>query len=121
MSAPPTIGSPTTGRAAPAFWLSAWRRCRESSCGRAYHRVEPSGQHFAAKLARRRPKRLRLPAHLARIDAGLAELDGMADQPGFESRRLGFQMKLQRELRWRAEKRLHRAMGRRGEPLAARR
>src|ERR1700691_5827086 len=53
------------------------------------HRVEPSRQHFAAQFARRRPECLRLPAYLARIDAGLAELDGVADQPGFEPRRFG--------------------------------
>src|SRR5580704_7906594 len=103
MSIPQASGSPTTGRVAPAFWLSDRRRCRESSCGRAYHGVEPSRQHFAAKLARRRPQRVHLPADLARIDAGLAELDGMADQPGFEPRRLSLQMKLQPKLRRRAE------------------
>ena len=84
-------------------------------------RIEPRRQHLASNFARRRPERARLLAHLARIDAGLAELDGVADEPAFEPRRLGLQMKLQRELRRRAGERLHRTMRRRGETLASRR
>src|ERR1700731_775096 len=98
MSARPTTGSPTAGRAAPAFWLSDRPRCRESSCSCAYHGVEPGRHHLAAKLARRRPQRLHLAANLAWIDAGLAEFDGMADQPSLKARGLGLQMKLQRQL-----------------------
>ena len=72
------------------------RRCRESSCARLQ---PPVSSHAASTLCP--ASRIAGPSvrawsrKLARIDAGLAEFDGVADQPGFEPCRLGLQMKLQ--------------------------
>src|SRR6476469_8765907 len=120
-------GPPTRNQVSSASdWLAS-RRPRSSlscalSCGtRSGNMIKPSGQHFAAEFADRRAVGLCLRAQRPRIDAGLAQFDGVADQPILEPRGLGLQMKLQGELRWLTRKRLHRTVRRKRKPLAARR
>ena len=121
---PGQLGKRLVGQQAGRAAAGIFERRRADDVGKAHtaapdRLIEPSREHFLSEFARRRAERARLHTQFARIEAGFAELDGVADQPAFEPRRLRFQMKLQGELRRRAHECLHRAMLRRSELRAA--
>src|ERR1700691_2375221 len=109
-------GSPAAVRAISAFLPSGRVRYRENSCGRSRNRIEPGRQYGAAGRGGGVAVRLVLRAQGGRVDAGLAELDGMANEPAFDTRRLDLDMKLQGKLLRPAAERLDRAGRRRWPP-----
>ena len=117
---PGQLGERLVGQQPPAqfrhFCFQIGARYRESSCGCSRHSIEPGRQHVASKFARS-PRPSARPASRSSRGSipGLAELDGVADEPAFEARRLGLEVKLQARAATACGESLHRTMRRRRE------